>query len=42
MAVIIGNAPMRIGSDLFMPSCIKEGSKVLVENIDQVLLPTFV
>ena len=43
-SVIVDEAPRWIGGRLFLPGCIEEGNKVLVErkNIDQVLPPTFV
>ena len=30
-SAIVGKAPTGIGGGLFLPSCIKEGNKVLVE-----------
>ena len=43
-SAIVGEAPTWIGGCLFLPVCIEEGNKVLVEckDIDQALLPTLV
>ena len=42
-SAIVGEAPTWIGGRLFLPGCIEEGNKVLVERkkIDHVLPPTF-